>query len=78
MPKTRKGKQMFAEIKADEETIEKLIDKLGISIFLQNVSYICGQKSDRIAENWQDANLAKQWLKVSSKLDDAASIAMGL
>jgi hypothetical protein len=68
----------IAEIKADEKTIENLIDRIGISIFLQNVSYICGQKADHIAENWQDANLAKQWLRVASKVDDAASFAMGL
>ena len=41
--------------------LEGLIDRRGIQMVLQQISEICGAKSEHIAENWQDTILAKQW-----------------
>jgi hypothetical protein len=72
------SREMFEEIKADEEMIERLIDKVGICIFLQTIAYICDQKSEHIAVNWQDASLAKRWDKVADKINIAAENAFNL
>jgi hypothetical protein len=41
--------------------LEKLVDTCGLSSVLMALSEICGAKSEHIATNWQDKQLAKDW-----------------
>lgn len=41
--------------------IETIIDRCGLSSILMGLSELCGRKAQHIAENWQDAKIAKDW-----------------
>lgn len=49
--------------------IETLIDRYGLSTFLSILGYVCGEKSEHLATNWQDATAAKTWLQLSAEID---------
>jgi hypothetical protein len=58
--------------------LEGLIDRRGIEQVLQQISEICGMKSQHIAENWQDTLLAKRWATVEGAAGVASTHATGL
>lgn len=56
--------------KKDTEILENFIDKYSLKEVISTISYICGEKSMHIAENWQDIALAKRWMSASVRLDN--------
>jgi hypothetical protein len=58
--------------------LENLIDRRGIQMVLQQISEICGLKSEHIAHDWQDARLELRWPTVEGAVGVASTKAMGL
>jgi hypothetical protein len=59
--------------KEDLTTMELFIDKYGIVDVLSGLSYICGEKAEHVATNWQDAQTAKHWMQLASSIDKAGA-----
>jgi hypothetical protein len=57
--------------KNDLDILEAFIDKYGIVDVLSGLSYICGEKAEHIAHSWQDASLAKHWMRLAEAVDKA-------
>lgn len=57
----------------DLDILETFIDKYGIVDVLSGISYICGEKAEHIATNWQDTKTAKHWIKLSESIDKAGA-----
>lgn len=57
--------------------IETLIDRYGLSTFLSIAGYVCGEKSEHIATQYQDVTQAKAWMKISAELDKITAHAEG-
>lgn len=49
--------------------LEHLVDFYGIDNVLSMLGFVCGEKSEHIATNYQDAHMAKEWIKLSADLD---------
>jgi hypothetical protein len=62
----------------DQELIERIIDRHGIAWMLMTISEICGEKAKHIAENWQDASLAKRWVTLEGAVGVTVPMAEGL
>lgn len=45
------------------ETIERLLDRFGVADVLIMIGDISAFKAEHVARNWQDAQLAKEWMK---------------
>jgi hypothetical protein len=60
------------------EGLEQLIDQRGIANVLIALSEICGAKACHIAENWQDAHLAKRWATLEGAIGVIVPKAGGL
>jgi hypothetical protein len=58
--------------------LEGLIDRRGIEQVLQQISDICGLKAQHVAENWQDAAMARRWATVEGAVGVASTKATGL
>ena len=58
--------------------LENLIDKRGLECVLQQISAICGMKSEHIAANWQDTILAQRWATMEGTIGCASTKATGL
>jgi len=53
---------MYRDLNEDERYIlEGMIDRCGLSSVLMALSEVCGAKSEHIATNWQDKDMAKDW-----------------
>lgn len=50
------------------DTVEGIIDKIGLQQTIEMISDICYEKSAHIQDNWQDANTAYPWEKSGEKL----------
>ena len=50
------------------DDLERFIDDRGIAEVMMMLVHICDEKACHIEENWQDAELAKAWFKVSDNL----------
>jgi hypothetical protein len=48
--------------------LEKLIVSQGLNKVLDEISEICYEISDHVAENWQDKNLSKAWEAAGRKI----------
>jgi thioester reductase-like protein len=64
---------------SDEETLERLIDKFGLSDFLAHVEEIANEKVEHLSSNWPDERAtqwglssAKAWSKAANIVDLAA------
>ena len=57
---------------SDEETLERLIDKFGLSDFLAHVEEIANEKAEHLSSNWQDDRTAKVWSKAANIVDLAS------
>jgi hypothetical protein len=53
--------------------LEFFIDKYGIVEVLSGISYICSEKAEHVAVNWQDTALGKQWIGLSAQVDSAVA-----
>jgi hypothetical protein len=53
----------------DLDILEKLVDAYGIAEVLSGLSKVCSEKAEHVAVEWQDTTLAKNWMKLSTKLD---------
>jgi len=63
---------MNAEMnKIDIESLEGFIDLFGLKEVISKLSFICGEKAEHIATNWQDVKTAKVWMDYSVVLDSA-------
>lgn len=51
--------------------LEQMIDRYGVAEVLSGVSYICSDKAERTAVNWQNTTLGKQWMRLSELVDNA-------
>jgi hypothetical protein len=51
-----------------ERELEAIIDSRGIHAVLVAIGRVCANKSEHIAVNWQDASLAKRWIKLTHAL----------
>jgi hypothetical protein len=58
--------------------LEKLIDRRGIQMVLQQISEICGLKAEHIAHDWQNDPLALRWATVEGAVGVASTKAGGL
>ena len=45
------------------ETIENIIDRVGVDELIEMLEMICNEKADHLRVNWQDPSLAKAWEK---------------
>jgi hypothetical protein len=52
----------------DEQTLEGMIDSMGLKAVLMLLQEIAYTKAQHIQENWQDHNLAKEWTTAGNKL----------
>lgn len=54
------------------DTIEGMLDRMGVETFLRQVAVVCDAKAAHLAENWQDHAAANWWCKVSRRLEALA------
>lgn len=50
----------------DTNTLEAMVDRLGMHIVLDYLSDIAVLKASHVEEAWQDKGLAKAWMKVAN------------
>ena len=62
----------------DEETLEAMIDQLGLVTVLDMMQEITSQKEDHVRENWQDEKQAFAWNKAAGILSKAATPVLSL
>ena len=55
--------------KDDLVTLEGFIDRYGLGEVLSSLGYICSEKAEHVATNWQDVPLGKRWMKLATVLD---------
>jgi hypothetical protein len=52
--------------------LESMIDTMGIGAVLIALAYVCGEKAEHLAVNWQDTSSAKDWTKRANSLEKLA------
>lgn len=57
--------------KDDMYVLEAMIDRYGLAEVLSGISFICSEKAEHVAVNWQDTTMGKQWMKFSELVDQA-------
>jgi hypothetical protein len=50
------------------DDLERIIDDRGIAEVMMMLVHICDEKACHVEENWQDADLAKAWRRLSDNL----------
>jgi hypothetical protein len=55
------------------ETLEGLMDKMGVSDLIEALGDIAHEKAEHVLENWQDRNLARRWTRLGEKLQALSS-----
>ena len=58
--------------KTDRDVLEAYVDKHQLTGVLEALIEICQDKSIHIAENWQDATLARTWIRAARRIDRLA------
>lgn len=53
----------------DVDTIEEVVDRLGLARVLDMLATICFEKAQHLEGNWQNAASAKQWTKAGMAID---------
>lgn len=56
-----------------QDTLENLIDSMGLSYVLHALEQVCYEKADHLRSNWQDEKAAKAWERDARKLDTLAN-----
>lgn len=51
------------------ETLEAIVDSMGLEQTVRALAEICGEKATHIAVNWQDTGTAKPWAKAGALID---------
>lgn len=57
----------------DVETLETMVDRVGLYETLSMLEAICAAKAEHIETNWQDRGLARLWLNAGTKICEASS-----
>ena len=52
----------------DEQTLEGMMDVMGLKAILMVLQSICYAKADHIEDNWQDYGLAREWKTTGNTL----------
>lgn len=69
----------IADRKRALELLESLLDRgFSVANVLDMLSEVCGEKAEHVRSNWQDDDLADQWIRFASFLDEKASEATEL
>ena len=58
----------------DEQTLEAMIDSMGLRGVMLLLQEICYSKAQHIQENWQDYGLAMEWATTGNKLGKWAKL----
>ena len=53
---------------SDEDTLEEMIDKHGLTEVIDFMVCICAKKASHLRENWQDESQSKAWSKAAQTL----------
>lgn len=53
------------------DVLERMIDLVGLPDVLGALEFVCAQKADHVASNWQDASLSKAWERAMAALEAA-------
>ena len=59
--------------KLDMEILERMVDAYSLQAVVSALSYICGEKAEHLAVNWQDTASAKGWMVQAKHLDQLAA-----
>lgn len=54
------------------ETLERVLDQSNLHELMLHLARICYEKSEHIAENWQDMETAKAWESAAKQLGNVA------
>lgn len=69
--RTDKGTPVrFPSEPTSQELLERLVDKHSLVGVLAMLASVCADKAVHVAEEWQDAGLAKVWDRRACLLDD--------
>lgn len=69
---------MITKAGTAEDTLEQMIDSLGITIVLHMLAAICDGKTNHVAIHWQDTTLAKRWARIGDGLNRIATHSEGM
>lgn len=53
------------------ETLEALVDEIGLGTLLDHLAVVCADKADHLAVNWQDMPASKEWEIAMGQLEEA-------
>lgn len=53
----------------DVQTLEQIIDRVGLAELADTIARIAHEKAEHVQTNWRDANLAKTWTRVGRRFD---------
>lgn len=59
--------------KQNLETLESMVDSIGLYMTVLALEAVCHAKAEHIATNWQDAATAKTWTRAGNHLDQVAT-----
>lgn len=54
--------------KADQDALEKLVDRYNLSSVLDGLAEISYEKAAHLEVTWNDLSAAKRWVRVAKKL----------
>lgn len=55
------------------ESLEALVDNVGLKNVLEELGAICAEKAVHVMDNWQDAELSKLWERAMNVCDTASA-----
>jgi hypothetical protein len=55
----------------DQQTLEKLIDRVGVAMVLEHIANICELKAEHIEATWQEPATARPWRDAANTIDGA-------
>ena len=55
--------------------LEEIVDRRGLSLVLEALSFLADLKRDHVMEAWQDRKLASSWSRLARELERAATSA---
>lgn len=54
----------------DQETLEAMIDRLGLGAVLERIGQVCFDKEDHLSSNWQEQHAAKGWAEAGLRISE--------
>ena len=70
---TRGGNEAFRQETEDEDTLELMMDRIGLTKVLELLERICYNKASHLAEAWQDRPAAREWERAGALVSRAHS-----